>query len=346
MRILSTRLSNAPYYIVNGWKDVFDRLGHEWLWWPVGKPAFDIFDEFQPDIFIGDLGIDRAICKCIAQRPEMKVILKGKNWGESDKYIDQELYPIDVTSQEEKDLIRTLKDACGKPDLVFNWYHENRMEETMGDWQANGIDMLDMQPAANHFEYFPVEPIDALRSDLSFVGGFWGYKAQNFRKYLIPLCLPLGKYNIKIFGNQPWSIPQYMGRPGEELMNAIFCSAKICPNVSEPHANEFGFEVNERVFKLAATKSFCISDPIDSLTEDVFTSGEMPTAKEPNEYFEMIDYYLKNPDLRKEKAEKCYNTVMEGHTYCHRVSKLLSKLNMPAESERAKQLLEYNLCQT
>jgi hypothetical protein len=70
-----------------------------------------------------------------------------------------------------------------------------------------------MQPAANHFEYFPVEPIDELRSDLSFVGGFWGYKAQNFRKYLIPLCLPLGKYNIKIFGNQPWSVPQYMGAP-------------------------------------------------------------------------------------------------------------------------------------
>ncbi len=345
MRILCQRFSNALYYIMKGWQDVLEGIGHEWVWWPTGKPAFDVFDELQPDIFIGTLDIDRAICKCIAQRPDMKVILKGKNWGESDNYIDSEAYPIDIANQEEKDLLRTLKDACGKPDLVFNLYHENRMQETMGGWDDNGIETIDMQPAANHFDYFPVEPVEALKSDMSFVGGFWGYKGKNFSKYLIPLCLPVGKYNIKIFGNQPWSIPQYMGSPEEKLINSIFCSAKICPNVSEPHANEFGFEVNERVFKLAATRSFCISDRIDSLTEDVFTGGEMPTAKSPEEYFEMIDYYLKNPDLREEKAGKCYNTVMEGHTYCHRVSKLLSKLNMPAESERANQLLEHSLCQ-
>ena len=60
MKILSARFSNALYYIIDGWKDVFDRLGHEWLWWPPEKPAFDMFDEFEPDIFIGTTDIDRA----------------------------------------------------------------------------------------------------------------------------------------------------------------------------------------------------------------------------------------------------------------------------------------------
>ena len=340
MKILSANFSNALYYIIDGWKDVFDRLGHEWLWWNPEKPAFDVFDEFEPDIFIGTTDIDRATAKCIAERPEMKVVLKARNWGPSDEYIDTEVYPIEVANSEEKGRILELKESCGKPDFVFNLYHENRMAETMGGWQENGIDIVDMQPAANHFVYFPVPPRKNLESDLSFIGGFWKYKGINLDKYLIPLCLPVGKYNIKIFGNQAWAVPQYLGKPQEAVVNDIFCSAKICPNISEPHANDFGFEVNERVFKLAATKSFCLSDRIDSLTNDIFTDGEMPTAKDPEEFFKLIDYYLQEPDLREEKAEQCYNTVMSNHTYCHRVSNLLSKLNFPDESHRATELLE------
>jgi hypothetical protein len=340
MKILSARFSNALHYIIDGWKDVFDRLGHEWVWYPPEKPAFDVFDEFEPDMFIGTTDINRATSKCIAERPEMKVVLKGRNWGPSDEYIDTEKYPIEVANAEEKGRILQLKNTLGKPDLVFNLYHKNRMEETMGGWQDNWVDTIDMQPAANHFKYFPVKPSRQLESDMSFVGGYWKYKAINFDKYFIPLCLPLGKYNIKIFGNQPWSVPQYIGRPRDSIVNDIFCSAKICPNISEPHANEFGFEVNERVFKLAATKSFCLSDHIESLTNDIFTEREMPTAKDPEEFFKLIDYYLQEPDLRKEKAEQCYNTVMSGHTYCHRVSNLLSRLNLPDEARRATELLE------
>ena len=58
-----------------------------------------------------------------------------------------------------------------------------------------------------------------------------------------------------------------------------------------------------------------------------------------------IDYFLeKEPEYRKDKAEQCYNTVMAGHTYCHRVSNLLSNLNMQGEADRAIQLLEEQLC--
>jgi len=51
----------------------------------------------------------------------------------------------------------------------------------------------------------------------------------------------------------------------------LFSSAKLCPNISEPHANKFGFEVNERIFKLAACKALVISDNVASLEEDIFT---------------------------------------------------------------------------
>ena len=345
MRILCDRFSNALFYILQGWQDVFERLGHQWYWNLGMAPAFDIFSELEPDIYICNSDVDRATAKCIAARPDMKVVVKGKNWGPSDDYIDTDVYPIDIATKEEKEAYMRLRDLCGKPDLVFNLYHKNRMEETMGYWDKNGVPTIGMPPAANHFRYYPVEHKDHLKSDISFIGGYWGYKGQNLSKYLIPLCLPIGKYNIKIFGNQPWSVPQYLGAPTDDMINDIFCSAKICPNVSEPHANEFGFEVNERVFKLAATKSFCLSDEIASLTEDIFTNEEMPVAGSPEEFMHSIDYFLeKEPEYRKDKAEQCYNTVMAGHTYCHRVSNLLSNLNMQGEADRAIQLLEEQLC--
>ena len=137
MKILSCEFPNALYYIIKGWKDVFDRLGCEWVWWPPGKPAFDMFDEFEPDIFIGTTDIDRATAKCIADRPHMKVVLKGRNWGPSDEYIDTDAYPIEVANAEERGKILELKNSCGKPDLVFNLYHEKRMEERFIKFKPN-----------------------------------------------------------------------------------------------------------------------------------------------------------------------------------------------------------------
>ena len=365
MKILSRTFLHALNYISKGWKNSLEASGHEWKWWGIEKPAFDAFDEYEPDMFIGTTyDLDRATMKCISARPNMKVVLKAQNWGLLDEHIQrggavptkthlesyedvnrkrrafENEYPIGISDAEEQHRICDLKARTGKPDLVFNFYHEKRMEETMGKWKDNGVDIIDMQPAADRFLHRPVPSVEELESDLSFVGGYWRYKAINFSRYLVPLCFPVGQYNIKIFGNQPWSVPQYLGCPHDYLINSIFSSAKICPHISEPHANEFGFEVNERVFKLAACKAFCISDNIASLTEDIFTNGEMPTTDDPKEFRSLVDYYLKEPDLRKQKAEECYNVVMNGHTYCHRVSKMFKRLGLPKESDKILKLVE------
>ena len=358
MKIMSLKYGQAFSYITNGWKNVFQAAGHEWGWMGSDKPAFDAFEEFEPDIFLGTTyDLDRATIKCIKKRPNMAVVLKGQNWGPSDRIIQPQVspipnktpdktyeqvsqervehekkYPIGISDAEEQERICSLREQVDNKILVHNFYHESRMHETMGYWDDNGVETIDMQPAADHFTHKPTQEVDFLKSDLSFIGGYWKYKGGNLNKYILPLCYPVGKYNIKIFGNQLWPVPQFMGPVEDYIVNSVFCSAKICPNVSEPHANIFGFEVNERVFKLSACKAFCISDHIDSLTEDIFTDGEMPTAKTPEEFHEKIDYYLDQPELRREHAERCYQTVISGHTYCHRISNLFSRLGMDEEA--------------
>jgi len=371
MKVMSLKYNQAFRYITTGWKNVFQSLGHEWGWMGSEKPAFDAFSEFEPDIFLGTTyDLDRATIKCIKQRPDMIVILKGQNWGPSDRIIQPEIssiprktsdksydeinlerhehekkYPIGISDQEEQERVCGLREEVDNKILVHNFYHKNRMKETMGYWDENGVETIDMQPAADHFTYKPSRSLDFLESDMSFVGGYWKYKAINLNQYLVPLCHPVGRYNIKIFGNQLWPVPQYLGPVEDYIVPSIFTSAKICPNVSEPHANKFGFEVNERVFKLAACKAFCLSDYIESLVEDIFTEGEMPTAESPEEFHEKIDYYLAQPQLREEHAEKCYQTVMNGHTYCHRVSNLFSRIGLEEEAGKCLDIIsEVNKC--
>ena len=114
-----------------------------------------------------------------------------------------------------------------------------------------------------------------------------------------------------------------MGLAEDETTRRLFASSLICPNVSEPHANVFGFEVNERVFKLAASKAFFISDPIASLTEDIFTKDEAVVATTPEQFHSLIEEVINNPDVRDKHISACYETVMKNHTYAHRVKQIL-----------------------
>ena len=326
MKFLFWRFPSANHYITMGWMSALQEMGYDSQIWPEGTPAFDIFDIIEPDVFVGTTyDLDRATIKCILERPNMKVALKSNNWGPIDEKIDLAKFPIGISTENERRKVLDLVEKAGNRVLLFNWYHTNRMEETMGFWDEAGVPTIGLQPAADTTKYRESLPKEELECDLGFIGGYWGYKGQNIKKYLIPLCEPVGKYNIKIFGSSKWSVPQYLGHISTETENNLFSSAKICPNISEPHANEFGFEVNERVFKVSACKGFCISDNIASLTEDIF-GDSMPTATCGESFRDLVDYYLKHPDERRQKAEKCYSIVIGGHTYFHRMDSLLKKL--------------------
>lgn len=207
--------------------------------------------------------------------------------------------------------------------VLFNYVHPNRQRYLMGGWEETVAKTIGLLPAADPLYYFPDMPDENLKCDIGFVGGYWPYKGENLDKYIAPLCYPVGDYNVKIFGNQPWPVPQYMGLSDDTTARSLFCSATVCPNVSEPHANVFGFEVNERVFKLAACKSFFISDKIDSLTEDIFTKDESVTAENPQQFKDLIDEAINNPDVRDKHIAACYETVMKSHTYAHRIQQIL-----------------------
>lgn len=335
MNILIRHEHNASHYIYSGILNSFTSQGHKCAFWsPESLSAFDAFDLFEPDLFIGQgYNLDRATIKCIKLRPDLKVLLKVGCFGEVCQDVDTKKYPILMHTEDELKNVGEVASTLSmiKNLVLFNYVHPNRQRYLMGGWEETVAKTIGLLPAADVFECGSGSYDEKLRCDIGFIGGYWPYKGQNLDKYIIPLCYPVGKYNIKIFGNQAWPVSQYMGAASNKTARDLFSSALICPNVSEPHANVFGFEVNERIFKLAASKSFFISDRIASLTEDIFTKDEAVVAECPDQFQDLIEEAINNPDIREKHINACYETVMKSHTYKHRTKQIMESFGLKNE---------------
>jgi hypothetical protein len=337
LRILSNFTPCGPSYVRSGWGRVFRALGHEFQFWPCDqKPAFDAFNEFEPDLYIGTTyETSRAVAKCIAARPRMKVAMYASAWGPYLNDVDLKKYPLVVASEQEKRNISLLKEMTGKPDFVFIHAHDRWLEGTMSGWAEAGVKYCGILNAADTFVYLNGTPRPELACDVAFVGGYWGYKARNLDRYILPLCHPSTGLNVKLFGNQPWPTHQFLGLIDDVDVKDLFASAVVCPNVSEPHSTDLGWDVIERPFKVLAAGGFCVSDHVEE-AEALF-GDDLVFARAPGELEELVRYYIRHPDERLKHMAAGRRRVLLEHTYFDRVADMFEHLGM--ESDRAKTLL-------
>lgn len=320
---------NAWSFIRLGWVRAFDLAGFEVKLWDIHKePAMDIFDRFHPDLFIGQTyNLERGIIKALNEYPCLKV-LTGSDWSHYSDEIDSNKYPIvRCTSIEEVQKVEAVK-----PDLIICHYHQNSIYKTHEYWQDKlGIKIAGLPPAADVIDYTMGKYMEEFKSDVFFCGGRWEYKDKTIVPWFLPLCDNELKLNVKIFGNRNWGIPQFCGNLDTRWVKHAMASAKVCPNISELHAQDFGTELNERCFKLLSNKCPVVSDYTESLAKDVFNNGEIEFARTPKEFKEKILAVVNN-DLTID-VQKGYDKVMESETYFHRVSELFQHLGLTKQSE-------------
>ena len=248
--LISSDGIHAHYFQRMAWARAFTECGIEVYFWDCKKiPAFDAFDSFEPDIFMGQsYNLDRAVLKCIYERPHLKVGLRAGDWGD---FQQDERFNILYATENELQALKKLKEETGKPDFVHIHYDQEAVDQTHSKYKQIGIDAKSLIMCADVQEYLKSSFDNSLSCDIGFVGGYWPYKGIVIDNYLTPLCHPIGNYNIKIFGNQPWTgVNQYCGHIHDSKVKDLFVSASICPNLSEPHAHEYGFDINERCFKI------------------------------------------------------------------------------------------------
>jgi hypothetical protein len=321
--------SLAHAFIRGGLLKAFQACGHQALIWDVRtRSVFDVLDELNPDLILSQTyNMSEAWVRALSERPQTKLVLRASDCGNISDNIDLKKYPVLVASEQEKKLILRLREQTGKPDFIHNHYCDWRLKDTHTWWIKEGFEVRSLCSGADVFDFTNAEFMEELKSDICFVGGRWGYKAQTLDKWILPLCSPHHKYNIKIFGNQAWGIPQYLGRTHQPFTRNALFSSTICPNISEPHSQDFGYDIIERPFKLLSNRCLCISDYVEDLAKTI--PDGIVFCKTPEEFKEKIDYFL-NPENINERSgyiSRGYDTVINNHTYFHRIKSIFSWFN-------------------
>ena len=343
MKILCEYADCAPMFIRRGFGHVFAALGHRFTFWrPEAKPALDVFSELKPDVFLGTTyGINRALEKAIRSRPNLKVGLFCSAWGPLTDTIDRQKYPIDVASDEEKRTIERLYRETGKPDFVFLHRSDNWVEPTMGHWRSIGVTPVGILNAWDYYIFRKAQYRPELACDVGYVGGRWPYKSRNIDSFLLPLCQKEWGLRVKIFGgmqNAHWPVAEYLGQISDHDNRDLTVSATVCPNVSESHSTDLGFDCVERIFRVMGTGGFCISDYVEE-GRGLFTEDELLMGEDPQAYHELVRHFVAHPEERLPFIQKGREAVLRSHTYHHRVAQFLRAWSLHEEADRALSLL-------
>ncbi len=339
MKILITNdAPTAHYFIRVGFARALTYAGHEVVIWDIDKKnAFDAFAEFEPDIFVGQTyNLSPAILKCLANRPNIKITLKAPDWSDYSNNLDSIKYPILKIQQDglfsEIDKVQKLL-KINKISFLDIHYPQKYANITHDFWNKKlGLKVVGLMSGTDVFDYTGGKFKQQYKSDIIFIGGRWGYKQQTIDPWLIPLTYRGNNIDFKIFGNQGWNIPQYYGYLPTEYVKDFLASAVICPNISEPHSQDLGFDVIERPFKLLSNRCFVISDYVQGLV-DLIPDG-IVYAKNPESFMDLCIHYLKYPEERLPIIERGYQAVINNHTYFHRAAQFFNELDMPQEASK------------
>ncbi len=152
-------------------------------------------------------------------------------------------------------MLEQLKKETGKPDYVFNYYTNKYADYTHGGWKELGITPVGMPLSVNLSEYALTQPSKEHTADVVFCGGYWPYKSRTIAPYLFPLTYEPFGFKVKIFG-QGWPLPECIGNASANTIRNYYASAKVCPNLFEEHSLVWGYDLNSRLFQIAACGGF------------------------------------------------------------------------------------------
>ena len=310
---------HAHFFERVGWMNAFIRSGIQCVMYNCKTiSAFDVFDEYEPDIFIGQLyNLDSSTIKCLAERPHVKTAFRAGDYSNIPELMNDP--NILKTTNEDLQKLDSLLKVANEPKFIYTHYTQQDINYTHELFVKNyGLTLVGIPMSADIEVYHDGKYDPSLECDIGFVGGYWPYKGQVIDKYLTPLCKDY-EYSIKIFGNQPWPhVNQYCGYIEDYKVKDLFASAKICPNLSEPHSQKYGIDVNERAFKILSSGGFCIMDSV-AAAKNMF-GKDVVFAESPMHFEALIKHFRKDPVHRKEMQIRGYDMSMRQHTNYHRAA--------------------------
>ncbi len=331
----------ADRWIYEGWKDAFTDLGHN-------IETLTMFDDFKKKIESYRPNIFMTSISKINFDTDPQIYRQMRDNG--CKVCVEVLWPLIVHGEM---IIKygSAKKAmeCFLHEDFADVYFGEREPEGMADFQqATGKIFHSIPNAANKKLHYPVAPVEKYAYDIVFLGAKLPLKRWFNENVLLPLRK---KYKVGIFGPY-WTLKDNLLRGCSRLArnmklksaanlfesfritvpieeeNALYSSAKICLNFHEREKDgtQSHIILNQRTFKICACGGFQICDEIPPARKH-FTEDELVMAKiDVKDWFDKIDYYLKNEKRRKEIQQNGTARALKDHTYHNRVQQLLSLL--------------------
>jgi len=325
----------AERFIYEGYRDAFLDLGHEFKPFTSSDNLERLLSEYQPDIFIYSL--NRFHLKFL----DLKLLKKYRGEGlvlfcHTPSWKEQTSQFGGSNLEGDSYLVDLIRSGLAG-DIFFHWLEQDdpSME---GFTETTGYPFHTILLAANTKKYF-YEYDPKYQSDISFVGSLLPTKVEFVKKHVFPL---MRKYDVKIYGSD-WTlgdrvlgkvqkVGQYFNiEPLKHVRKIklpldderkVYSSSTISLNIHEDHQRKFGSDFNERTFKIIASGGFEICDNVRVIRK-YFNENELVIAENTDDWFEKIDYYIRNPEERISIIEAGKEKVLREHTYHNRARQVI-----------------------
>src|SRR3989344_1940029 len=344
MRILyqipSINTIYAGRTIYYGYRHAFEDLGHAFRPLTADDNPKEILTEFKPDVLFTSLNSYNlkylpAESVKIYKKHGTKIFVNIPFWKSPMSKLRINETP---SISEKEDYVKLIKSG-DYGDVYFNNCERGdcRMEDfekTTGYRHYTVLLAADKTISAPKFS-------KKFACDVSFICTYLPEKRKFIQEYVLPLK---EKYNLRLYGRdwtaldrflniihragQYYNIPYLRSfkkyKPTLEEERQIHRSSTIALNIHEDYQKKDLGDLNERTFKIPISGGFEIVDNVPSLSKYFKDGEELIIAKDKKDWFEKIDYYIRNPNKRLPIIEAGKKKVLKDHTYHNRVRQLLS----------------------
>lgn len=326
----------AARFIYEGYKAAFIEMGHEFRPLTSNDNFKEVLENYKPDIFISSLNnyylkyIDLDLLKIYRERG-LVFFNQIQGWKKlTNQYGGGEL-------ESQKNLVSLIKKGLAG-DIFFHWLEQD--DPIMDGFEKETHNKFHtILLAANPKMYF-YDYNEKYSSDVSYVGSYIPDKRDFIKERLIPLK---EKYNKVNFYGSDWTsldrlagIVQKIGQyfnidPLKKIRRIklsldderkVYSSSIVSLNIHENHQRKYGGDFNERTFKIIACGGFEICDNVKVLRK-YFSPKELVIGNSKEDWFEKIDYYIRNPEKRIPIINAGLKKVLEKHTYIQRAEQFI-----------------------
>lgn len=335
---LNTRYAGRS--IIMGYMHAFEELGHSFQILTSESNAPEVFETYKPDILI--FSLNRYSVKFLDVSWIIEYKKRNKNL-QVYAWIPFWKSPLSKLRINESS---GLSDMADLKTLLNNGFVDHCFAQSeVGNPNMEGFEkstgfVYNSIPLAADTYYMHSTFQDRFKADISFIGTLLPEKKEFIENQVLPMRK---KYDLKLYG-QDWTkvekiisfakkVGQYFNLPiikdiqkaSLELEDeaSIYKSSLISINVHEEYQKKFGKDCNERTFKIPLYGGFEITDDVAIIRDYFIEDKEIIIGKNKDDWFDKIDYYIKNPDKRLAVMDAGMKRVLKDHTYINRSNKIL-----------------------